>query len=278
MRAFAVFGPSKSGKTTTVECLLAALRKRGYSVATLKDIHGEGFEMDRPGTDTYRHREAGSYLVVARSPSETDFILPRQLAFEEIFKAFQAFNAPDFVIVEGGREIWLPKILCARAPEDVEAYIDGFTFCISGVISGGLPGGESPTGPGMESYGMPGLPLIDARKEPEKLVELIEAKVYDLLPHIEPGPAAQGCGACGMSCEELGKAILRGERTRVDCRMAGTREVELTIGGRPIEMIPFVERILKGTVIGLVSNLKGYKDGEDIEVRIRFWNSATHQR
>ena len=52
-----VKGFSKTGKTTTVTSLVKELRRRGYSVGTVKDIHYQGFAMDQPGTDTYKHRQ-----------------------------------------------------------------------------------------------------------------------------------------------------------------------------------------------------------------------------
>ena len=55
-------GRSGVGKTTYLEKLIAELKKRGYRVGVIKhDIHG--FEMDRPGKDTWRHAQAGADVV-----------------------------------------------------------------------------------------------------------------------------------------------------------------------------------------------------------------------
>jgi molybdopterin-guanine dinucleotide biosynthesis protein B len=54
-----VVGHSGSGKTTLLEKLISGLKDRGYSVGTIKhDVHG--FEMDRPGKDSWRHKKAGA--------------------------------------------------------------------------------------------------------------------------------------------------------------------------------------------------------------------------
>ena len=53
MRTVMIKGFSKTGKTTTVTSLVSELRRRGYTVGTVKDIHFEGYEADTPNTDTY---------------------------------------------------------------------------------------------------------------------------------------------------------------------------------------------------------------------------------
>jgi molybdopterin-guanine dinucleotide biosynthesis adapter protein len=64
-----VVGNKKSGKTTTVLKLVAALRRRGHRAMTIK--HGHHFDLDREGTDSYRHRvEAGADRVVVAGPGQ----------------------------------------------------------------------------------------------------------------------------------------------------------------------------------------------------------------
>ena len=62
-----IVGKSDSGKTTLIEKLLPELGRRGYRVATVKhDVHG--FEVDREGKDSWRHKKAGAHTVVISSP------------------------------------------------------------------------------------------------------------------------------------------------------------------------------------------------------------------
>ena len=68
-------GFSKTGKTTTVELLIRELRRRGYTVGTIKDIHYEDYRADVPGTDTFRHRESGAYRVTALGPGDTAIMM-----------------------------------------------------------------------------------------------------------------------------------------------------------------------------------------------------------
>ncbi|MEG0019166.1 MAG: molybdopterin-guanine dinucleotide biosynthesis protein MobB, partial [Oscillospiraceae bacterium] len=66
MRIFTVRGITKSGKTTTIEKVISELKKRGYSVGSVKEIHYKQFKIDPEGTNTDRHKKAGSELVTAR--------------------------------------------------------------------------------------------------------------------------------------------------------------------------------------------------------------------
>jgi molybdopterin-guanine dinucleotide biosynthesis adapter protein len=60
-------GWSGSGKTTLVEKLLPVLAARGWRVSTLTHAH-HSVEFDRPGKDSWRHRQAGAVAVMVSSP------------------------------------------------------------------------------------------------------------------------------------------------------------------------------------------------------------------
>ncbi len=68
-----IVGTSDSGKTTLIEKLVPELVRRGYRVATIKhDVHG--FEVDREGKDSWRHKQAGAHTVVISSPQKLALI------------------------------------------------------------------------------------------------------------------------------------------------------------------------------------------------------------
>jgi molybdopterin-guanine dinucleotide biosynthesis adapter protein len=68
-----IVGTSDSGKTTLIEKLVPELVRRGYHVATIKhDVHG--FEVDREGKDSWRHKQAGAHTVVVSSPQKLALI------------------------------------------------------------------------------------------------------------------------------------------------------------------------------------------------------------
>ncbi len=157
VRIIMVKGFSKTGKTTTVTALVKELRKRGYSVGTVKDIHYEGFSMDRPGTDTWKHADAGAARVTALGLKETDILFSRRMAIDAVLKYYKE----DFVILEGDSGLDCPAILTARTPEDIEKRMTDQVIAVSGIVSGE-----------MESW--KGLPVIDCTKEVEKMADLIE--------------------------------------------------------------------------------------------------------
>lgn len=68
-----IIGRSNCGKTTYLEKLIAEMKRRGYKVAVIKhDVHG--FEIDRPGKDTWRHAQAGADVVCISSPQKMAMI------------------------------------------------------------------------------------------------------------------------------------------------------------------------------------------------------------
>ena len=68
-----VVGFSGAGKTTVLEKLIPQLTRLGLKVGTIKhDVHG--FEMDRPGKDSWRHRQAGAVTTVLSSPFQVGMV------------------------------------------------------------------------------------------------------------------------------------------------------------------------------------------------------------
>ncbi len=246
MKAFSVIGISKTGKTTAIENIIRVLKKRNYSVGSIKEIHFDGFAIDTPGTNTDRHRQAGSELVTARGYHETDIMFPSKLSIEDILRYYDQ----DYVIMEGVKDYNIPKIACADKEDELEKIFDRSVFAVSGKIGARLDGFK-------------GTPAIDPISEAERLVDLIEEKVFDILPDFP----ASCCGECGFNCRELCCRILEGKSKRQDCIISDSN-IKLIIDGREIDMVPFVQDILKDTLIGVIKNLEGYRKGKTIEIRM----------
>lgn len=246
MRVFSVNGISRSGKTTTIEHVIAELKRRGYTVGSVKDIHFEAFAIDTEGTNTYRHRKAGADVVTARGLAETDILFPGRLPVLRILE----FYDHDWVVLEGVKDFPVPSIACGRSLEELEKVISPATFAVSGVISAS-----------MDSHA--GIPAFDARTQTGQLVDLMERRVFPVLPAVDP----ECCSECGRTCTDMVGAILSGEASREDCRH-GDFGVRLSIGGRDIAIVPFVQEVIRRTVGGLVSTLQGYRPGEEIEISI----------
>lgn len=104
-----IVGKSKAGKTTLVERLVGELKGRGYRVATMKH-NPYGFELDRPGKDSWRHAQSGSDAVVLSSPQKLALIKPvdHDATIEEILRLLgEDF---DIALTEGFRGGFAPKI------------------------------------------------------------------------------------------------------------------------------------------------------------------------
>lgn len=114
-------GKKKSGKTTVVLGVLSELRSRGYRVAVIKhDTHG--FNIDVPGTDSYRFREKGAEVVGISSPFQYVWVNTvtggEEPRLEEL--VCQITEPVDLVITEGFKKQAAPKIevsRCARSRE-----------------------------------------------------------------------------------------------------------------------------------------------------------------
>ncbi|HEY8289108.1 MAG TPA: molybdopterin-guanine dinucleotide biosynthesis protein B [Acetobacteraceae bacterium] len=109
MKVLGIVGWSGSGKTTLLIQLLPLLRARGLTVSTVKHTH-HGFDMDRPGKDTYRHREAGAHEVLVASG--TRWALLHEIAgAEPTLPALLArMESVDIVLVEGFKSHPFPKL------------------------------------------------------------------------------------------------------------------------------------------------------------------------
>lgn len=103
----AIVGNSDTGKTTLIEKLVPELKKRGYSVGTIKHTH-HGFTMDQAGKDTYRHQAAGADTVVAVSPRRIAIV--KTSTQNSLEAALPFLEDRDVILVEGFKGGRCPKI------------------------------------------------------------------------------------------------------------------------------------------------------------------------
>jgi molybdopterin-guanine dinucleotide biosynthesis protein B len=115
MRIFGFAGFSGSGKTTLIEKLIPQLIAHGLRVSLIKHAH-HAFDVDQPGKDSYRHREAGCTEVVLTSSRRWALMHELRGAPEPSLAELVGNLSPcDFVLVEGFKRERVPKLEVHRA-------------------------------------------------------------------------------------------------------------------------------------------------------------------
>ena len=113
-----VVGKSDSGKTTLICGLIPELKRRGYKVATIKhDVHG--FDIDKPGKDTWKHAQAGADTVIISSPWKVAMIekVDEELTLDQVIAKV---GCVDLIISEGYKRNNKPKIEIFRSTVHAE--------------------------------------------------------------------------------------------------------------------------------------------------------------
>ncbi len=101
MKIFGLVGWSGSGKTTLAVKLIPELVRRGLSVSTFKHAH-HGFDVDRPGKDSYEHRAAGATEVMISSANRFALMHELRGAPEPTVEDLVARMSPvDLLLIEG---------------------------------------------------------------------------------------------------------------------------------------------------------------------------------
>lgn len=110
MKVFGFAGYSGSGKTTLIEQIIPRIVMRGLKVSLIKHAH-HGFDIDRPGKDSYRHREAGCSEVLLTSDSRWVLMHELRGAPEpDLFTQLKVLSPCDIVLVEGFKAVPIPKL------------------------------------------------------------------------------------------------------------------------------------------------------------------------
>lgn len=250
MKVISVTGLSGSGKTGVIEQIIKELKARGYTVGSVKEIHFEAFRLDQEGKNTWRHRQAGADTVTARAHHETDIMYKGHLPIYEVLSHYNQ----DFVVLEGVRDAVVPEIAVCK--EDETPALTPLTIAISGRFANNRSGAYN------------GLPIFNALTDASALADYIIQKTPDLMPDFDP----DCCSFCGSDCRGFLARYLKGEKKLSDC-VINTQNVALKIDGKDIALVPFVQNILRNTVLGVVSELKGYK--KDARICIEFDNKES---
>lgn len=187
-------------------------------------------EVDLPDKDTAKHKKyARSVGVISLGESAVFFKGKKSL--EDILSHLKA----DFYLLEGFKEEkTYPKIICLSGKDEDKRLFDGLEIS---VIS-------------KESKG-----------EIKRLANLVEERAFKL-PNLN-------CKKCGFkTCYGLACQIVKGKKTIENCvSLRPTTEVE--IDGELVSMNPFISSVIRNTIKGMLSPLKGYREGKEIKIKIK---------
>ncbi|MBQ8536501.1 MAG: molybdopterin-guanine dinucleotide biosynthesis protein MobB [Clostridia bacterium] len=217
MKIFVVTGIRQSGKTTTIERLLAAMGQRGLKAGTVKTVFCPSFSMDQRGSNTDRHRRAGAQLVCARGKRETAFIYPRAMTNAQILSHYEGY---DYVILEGDYTAPVPRLCAGHEEADVKERINAHTLCVVGRAAAGRDQ-------------VLGLPAFDPLTQAESLLNFLEKTVPDTTPD--------------ALAEAL--AVVPGVSDGSFCQHHCTHhlnQVEVRINGQSLTLTPQQKEILLG--------------------------------
>ncbi|MBS7656231.1 molybdopterin-guanine dinucleotide biosynthesis protein B [Candidatus Bathyarchaeota archaeon] len=257
----AVIGYKNSGKTTVVENLVKALANKGFKVATVKHISEKNFSIDKEGSDTWRHSNSGAKLVAAVAEAETTLIIKSEFKDFNAEKFITPLDDFDVLIFEGFKNLLVDeevaKIICVRSRDELKrfskeakGYIIG--FCSFNSIEEALK------------------LLIDLPKLIELTLKFInfERKILDLtwkLPQLD-------CKKCGYySCRELALKIYEGKASFNDCKVLESKNLiktKLIVDNNEVPIQRFVAEMIRLTVLGMASALKGVSINGDEKVFI----------
>lgn len=249
-RVVGIIGFKNSGKTTLARKLARELIRRGHEVAVVKHL---SHHLDLPGKDTtILGEEAGQVGFV--SPQGSGVFWKKQLSLEDIIPYLEA----DIVLVEGFKaEKSYPKVVCLRGePDDADPRRSGELF--DGLVICAVGPADQVGELDVPSFDRLRTPLLD-RDDVGKVADLVEQKAFKL-PNLD-------CGGCGHErCYDLAREIVAGSRSVGDC-VSLHPATEVRVDGQPLPLNPFISRIVRGTILGMLSSFKGFKKGK---VEIRF--------
>jgi molybdopterin-guanine dinucleotide biosynthesis protein MobB len=259
-----VVGPRNSGKTSVIESIVRELTKRGYRVATAKHVNQKGFSMDTKGKDTWRHSAAGANPVVSVSDVETAILIKDGALKSSLDRLLSFTPEADIIVLEGFSWLVLDdehvgKILCVRNREEYEGLREKargeiIAFCSAQPM---------------------GKPILGIKEDSKTLVRRTlryirrKRKISKILSRL-PGLNCEKCGH--PSCEEMAATIYRRRAKLSDCitlKLRSKLKTRITVNDAEIPIQPFASEIIRNSLLGMVSTLKGVSISGNEEVQIR---------
>lgn len=232
MKAVNIVGFKKSGKTSLCLELAEVLKRMGHTV-TLAKLSHHGFD-DKADTDTARFRQKAD-MVLGFSPEGGFASWPGERPLSDLLPLVRT----EFLLIEGGKTMTtLPRILIAPDEATAERLDPDLALA---------------------AYGDAALEGVMATRDVEGLARIVARQGF-LLPGLD-------CGGCGRgNCRGLAVDMVAGEAALADC-VALNAGIAISVNGAPLPLNPFVERILRSGILGMLGELKGFSEGP-VEIKI----------
>ena len=130
-----IVGWKNSGKTFFAQKIIEKLKKEKFNVASIKHAHHD-FEIDKPGTDSYLHRQAGSDQVLISSSKRWVKITELNKSSEKSLNyLIDQLENPDIVIVEGFKEESHPKIEIIKNSLNTDDFMFRYLKNVEAIIT-----------------------------------------------------------------------------------------------------------------------------------------------
>ena len=224
----AVVGSKKSGKTTAVETLVRGLTKKGYKVATVKHIPETDFTIDTKGKDTWRHAKAGARTVISVAPNELTVIRKVDTTKYSLEQLVTECEDDVEIIILEGFKKLIGQNL--TVPKIVAAKTTDEVLEASEHYKPIL----TLVGPVPTEAAKLKIPYVDVLKEPEKLVGLVDQEA----------------------------AVL------VERKRKHEEKLKIQIDERVLPLNLFVQKIMRNTILGMISTLKGIATKGDERISV----------
>ena len=231
MPIVAVVGSKKSGKTTAIETLVKGLTKRGYKVATVKHIPETDFTIDTEGKDTWRHAKAGASTVLSVAPNELTVIRKVDTTKYSLEQIVTECEDDAEIIILEGFKKLIEQN--PTVPKIVAVKTTDEVLEASEHYKPIL----TFVGPIPTEAAKLKIPYVDMLKDPEKLVDLLNQKV-------------------AISVERKRKH---------------KKKLKIRVDEHVLPLSPFVQKIMRNTILGMISTLKGVtiKGEEDVSIIVK---------
>ena len=144
MKLFGFAGHSGSGKTTLLVKLIPLLTARGLRVSTIKQANA-GFDIDKPGKDSFEHRTAGAREVLVASARRWALMHEyRDQPEYDMDQLLARMEPVDLVLVEGFRRWSHPRVEVWRPELGKEPMFADDPLTVAVASTGAVPGLDRP--------------------------------------------------------------------------------------------------------------------------------------